>query len=131
VNNLVSEMAAASDEQRRGIEQINTAVTEMDTMTQQNAALVEETASASEEMSSQAQELLSMVQRFDVGDAAMSITEYAKAGSRSGSGRSIPGKGVDKGKGAAKDHDAGKVKAGSGDKDPGKDFTADAGYEEF
>jgi methyl-accepting chemotaxis protein len=72
---LVSEMAAASDEQRRGIEQINTAVMELDTMTQQNAALVEETAAASEEMSSQAQELVSMVKRFNVGDAGDKMTE--------------------------------------------------------
>lgn len=77
VNMLVSEMAASSDEQRRGIEQINTAVMDLDTMTQQNAALVEETAAASEEMSSQAQELVSMVKRFNVGDAADKITEFA------------------------------------------------------
>ncbi len=73
-NMLVSEMAASSDEQRRGIEQINTAVMDMDTMTQQNAALVEETAAASEEMSSQAQELLSMIKRFNVGEAAERIS---------------------------------------------------------
>lgn len=75
-NILVSEMAASSDEQRRGIEQINTAVMDMDTMTQQNAALVEETAAASEEMSSQAQELLSMIKRFNVGEAAERISEF-------------------------------------------------------
>jgi len=66
VKDIISEIAASSDEQSRGIEQINTAVTEMDTMTQQNAALVEETAAASEEMSSQAGELQSMVSRFIV-----------------------------------------------------------------
>jgi methyl-accepting chemotaxis protein len=66
VKDIIAEIAASSDEQSRGIEQINTAVTEMDTMTQQNAALVEETAAASEEMSNQAQELLSMVQEFKI-----------------------------------------------------------------
>ena len=125
VNNLVSEMAAASDEQRRGIEQINTAVTEMDTMTQQNAALVEETASASEEMSSQAQELLAMVQRFNVGDAAKNITEYAKSIHRTGSGRSVAAK--ESSMGTAKIHDVKKDKTDAGS----KDFPADAGYEEF
>jgi methyl-accepting chemotaxis protein len=34
VNMLVSEMAASSDEQRRGIEQINTAIMELDKITQ-------------------------------------------------------------------------------------------------
>lgn len=66
LKNLISEVANASDEQQRGMEQISTAITEMDTMTQQNASLVEETASASEEMSTQAQELQRMMSRFKV-----------------------------------------------------------------
>ncbi len=60
-NELVSEIAAASNEQSQGIEQINTAVTQMDSTTQSNAANAEESASASEEMSAQAEELNSMV----------------------------------------------------------------------
>ncbi len=68
VARLVSEIAAASQEQKQGIDQINVAVTEMDTMTQQNAALVEETASASEEMAGQARELHGMMERFKVKD---------------------------------------------------------------
>jgi len=76
VNMIVSEMASSNDEQRRGIEQITIAVTDLDSMTQQNAALVEETAAASEEMSGQAKELLSMIQRFNVGDAADQVTDF-------------------------------------------------------
>jgi methyl-accepting chemotaxis protein len=68
VTKTVSEIAAASDEQKQGISQINVAVTELDNMTQQNAGLVEETASASEEMASQAQELLIMMGRFKIKD---------------------------------------------------------------
>ncbi|PKL16090.1 MAG: hypothetical protein CVV49_18025, partial [Spirochaetae bacterium HGW-Spirochaetae-5] len=41
VKDIISEIAASSDEQSRGIEQITISVTEMDNMTQQNAALVE------------------------------------------------------------------------------------------
>ena len=63
---LIAEIAAASDEQKRGFDQINTAVAELDNMTQQNAALVEETASASEEMASQAQAMLEMMKQFKV-----------------------------------------------------------------
>lgn len=66
VSKLIAEIAAASNEQKQGIEQINVAIGEMDTMTQQNSALVEETASASEEMSNQASELLAMVQKFKI-----------------------------------------------------------------
>jgi methyl-accepting chemotaxis protein len=72
VGNVISEIAAASVEQKQGINQINIAVTEMDTMTQQNAALVEETASASEEMANQAQELLVMMERFKIRDDSRS-----------------------------------------------------------
>ncbi len=63
VTALISEISAASDEQKSGIDQINAAVTDLDNMTQQNAALVEETASASEEMSSQALELMNTMKK--------------------------------------------------------------------
>lgn len=68
VARLVSEIAAASQEQKQGLDQINIAVAEMDSMTQQNAALVEETASASEEMAGQAREMQSMVERFKISE---------------------------------------------------------------
>ena len=44
VNSLVREIAAASDEQAQGIEQINQAVTQMDKVVQQNAANAEQSA---------------------------------------------------------------------------------------
>ncbi|MFO7883246.1 MAG: methyl-accepting chemotaxis protein [Desulfobacteraceae bacterium] len=61
VGELVSEINAASGEQTQGIEQINTAVADMDKVTQQNAANAEEAASAAEEMNSQAEEMKKMV----------------------------------------------------------------------
>jgi uncharacterized phage infection (PIP) family protein YhgE len=64
VNDLIAEIAAASGEQSQGIDQVNTAVAEMDKVTQQNAANSEESASAAEELSSQAEELQSMVAQF-------------------------------------------------------------------
>lgn len=64
VDSLIAEIAAASQEQSQGIDQVNTAVAQMDKVTQQNAANSEESASAAEEMSSQAEELQSMVGRF-------------------------------------------------------------------
>jgi methyl-accepting chemotaxis protein len=63
---IISEIAAASDEQRQGMDQINRAIVELDSATQQNAALVEETASASEEMANQAQEMLALMSRFTI-----------------------------------------------------------------
>ena len=64
VDELVSEIAAASNEQSQGIEQMNSAVTEIDKVAQQNAANAEESAAAAEEMSAQAQELKNMLSTF-------------------------------------------------------------------
>ncbi|MFA6243042.1 MAG: methyl-accepting chemotaxis protein [Candidatus Hydrogenedentales bacterium] len=61
VSQLVTEIAAASKEQAQGIDQINTAVAQMDKVTQANAANAEESASASEELSAQASEMNRMV----------------------------------------------------------------------
>jgi len=64
VGDLIAEIAAASNEQALGIEQVNTAVAQMNQVTQQNAANSEESASAAEELSSQAAELNNMVNEF-------------------------------------------------------------------
>ncbi|MGD8388146.1 MAG: methyl-accepting chemotaxis protein [Desulfobacteraceae bacterium] len=57
VGELVDEIAAASNEQAQGIDQVNTAVAEMDKVVQQVAANAEESASTSEEMSAQADQM--------------------------------------------------------------------------
>jgi methyl-accepting chemotaxis protein len=57
MNNLVGEIAAASQEQTQGVDQISTVIHQMDTVTQKNAASSEELASASEELKEQAGEL--------------------------------------------------------------------------
>lgn len=67
---FVDEIATASIEQRQGIEQINTAITEMDAVTQQNAALVEESAASATALESQSNNLVALVERFNVGDMA-------------------------------------------------------------
>ncbi len=55
VNDIVGEIAAASTEQRSGIEQVDGAVHQLDNATQQNAALVEESAAAAHSLREQAQ----------------------------------------------------------------------------
>jgi uncharacterized phage infection (PIP) family protein YhgE len=66
VSDIVAEMAAASQEQVTGIEQVNTAVKQMDETTQQNAALVEEAAAAAKSMEQQAQQVVEQVSFFRV-----------------------------------------------------------------
>ena len=64
VADIISGTAAASQEQRSGIEQVNQAVAQMDEITQQNAALVEEAAAASESLQEQAAKLAELVGVF-------------------------------------------------------------------
>ena len=66
VTDIMAEITTAGDEQSAGIEQINQAVSEMDTVTQQNAALVEEAAAAAEALQTQALNLERMVSVFRV-----------------------------------------------------------------
>ncbi|MET0186532.1 MAG: methyl-accepting chemotaxis protein [Achromobacter sp.] len=66
VTDIMGEIASASSEQSTGIEQVNIAVSQMDSVTQQNAALVEEAAAAAQSMSEQAGSLLQAVARFRV-----------------------------------------------------------------
>jgi methyl-accepting chemotaxis protein len=64
LSQLNGEVSSASNEQSKGIDQVNTAMTEMDKVTQSNAANAEECASASEELSAQASELKEMVNQL-------------------------------------------------------------------
>ena len=68
VTELIAEIAAASQEQSSGIEQVNMAVTQMEQVVQQNASLVEEATAATESMKEQASGLLCSVARFNLGD---------------------------------------------------------------
>ncbi|EIF34918.1 methyl-accepting chemotaxis protein [Burkholderia sp. Ch1-1] len=70
VTDLMGEIAAASSEQRVGIEQVNQAVMQMDEVTQQNAALVEEAAAAAQSMAQKSGVLQSLVSKFRVTDSA-------------------------------------------------------------
>lgn len=64
VTSLMKEISLASDEQSRGIEQINLAITQMDEVEQQNAALVEQATAATQSLESQSQHLQATVSQF-------------------------------------------------------------------
>ncbi|MGK3116196.1 methyl-accepting chemotaxis protein [Candidatus Pantoea formicae] len=66
VTDIMGEIASASDEQSRGIDQVGQAVTEMDRVTQQNASLVEESAAAAASLEEQASRLSQSVAVFRV-----------------------------------------------------------------
>jgi chromosome segregation ATPase len=86
VNQLVTEVSAASKEQTQGIDQVNTAVGQMDRVTQSNAASAEETASASEELNAQALSLKDAVAQLlalagSTGEMVQASQSEAKSGS--------------------------------------------------
>jgi methyl-accepting chemotaxis protein len=66
VTDIMGEISAASSEQSAGIEEINLAVTQMDSGTQQNAALVEEATAAARSLDDQARGLKVMVGKFRI-----------------------------------------------------------------
>ena len=67
VTDIMSEIAAASQDQCAGIEQVNRAIAQMDQVTQQNAALVEQAATAAASLQDQAVELAAVVSIFRLG----------------------------------------------------------------
>jgi methyl-accepting chemotaxis protein len=72
VTDIMGEIAAASDEQSKGIDQVGQAVTQMDEVTQQNAALVEQAAAAAQSLDDQAAKLHEAVSVFRLQDGARS-----------------------------------------------------------
>jgi methyl-accepting chemotaxis protein len=67
VTDIISEISTASEEQTRGIEQVNVAIAQMDETTQQNAAMVEQAAAAAQSMQEQSQLLRDIVNVFRLG----------------------------------------------------------------
>ncbi len=65
ISQLVEEIATASNEQSRGISEVNLAIVQMNTVTQKTAANAEESASASEELNAQAQQMKGYVEEIN------------------------------------------------------------------
>ncbi|MGB6006506.1 MAG: hypothetical protein WBG56_00170, partial [Castellaniella sp.] len=64
---IMGEINAANREQTTGIEEINSAITQMDDVTRQNASLVEESATAAGSLQEQADTLAQLVATFNLG----------------------------------------------------------------
>ncbi len=66
VTAIVADIASASAEQARGIDEVNVAVTNLDQVTQRNSSLVEETSAAAGLLAEQAQRLGGIVRFFQL-----------------------------------------------------------------
>ena len=69
INEVVGEIAASAQDQATGLQEVNTAINQMDQVTQQNAAMVEQSTAASHGLASETQELAELAARFQVGEA--------------------------------------------------------------
>jgi methyl-accepting chemotaxis protein len=67
ISTLVASIASSAEHQATGLQQVNTAVSEMDGVTQQNAAMVEQATAAARSLSSEADALARNVARFKLG----------------------------------------------------------------
>ena len=79
INGVVTEIANSAEEQSTGLQQVNTAVNQMDQVTQQNAAMVEEATAASHALAGEADTLQRLISRFEVGTASVSVSAQAPA----------------------------------------------------
>jgi methyl-accepting chemotaxis protein len=77
---LVGQITVASNEQAQGIDQVNTAVSQMDQVIQRNAANAEKTASLSEQLSAQSESLLEMVGSLSALVGGRELSERVKPG---------------------------------------------------
>ncbi|MFC3163173.1 methyl-accepting chemotaxis protein [Ciceribacter thiooxidans] len=70
INDHIHSIATAAKEQSTGLQEVNTAINQMDQVTQQNAAMVEETSAATHKLSEEADGLAALVAHFRLADAA-------------------------------------------------------------
>jgi methyl-accepting chemotaxis protein len=68
LNALITDIAASAKEQATGLNEVNTAVNQMDQATQQNAAMVEQSTAASHGLVNEAEELARLIGQFKIGD---------------------------------------------------------------
>jgi methyl-accepting chemotaxis protein len=87
VGDVMREISAATDQQRRGAEEISAAVKQMNSVTQEVASRSEESASAAEELGGQAEGLREMVQQFELTRVQPVGTKASRA--RRGNGKRV------------------------------------------
>jgi len=83
VNSAIVGIASSAQEQAAGLNQVNTAINQMDQVTQQNAAMVEETTAAAHSLAKETEELRQLVRHFQIGadaQTANSLRTHVEGG---------------------------------------------------
>ncbi len=91
VTDIISEISAAAAEQSIGIQQVNKAVTQIESVTHQNAALVEQASAAASSLADEAQNLTRSVNVFKMGDEQRTDFSAGRAASKPATGRAALG----------------------------------------
>jgi methyl-accepting chemotaxis protein len=68
INEHIHSIATAAKEQSTGLQEVNTAINQMDQVTQRNAAMVEETSASTHKLTEEAGNLMRLVSQFKVGE---------------------------------------------------------------
>jgi methyl-accepting chemotaxis protein len=68
INEHIHSIATAAKEQSTGLQEVNTAINQMDQVTQRNAAMVEETSASTHKLTEEAGNLMRLVSQFRVGE---------------------------------------------------------------
>ena len=66
INGIIGNIASGAQEQLAGLQQVNTAVNDMDRVTQQNAAMVEETTAASHALAEDTAQVVALIGQFRI-----------------------------------------------------------------
>ena len=79
VTTQASEDAKTGEQTALGIEQINSAVSQMDQVTQQNAAMVEQSTAASRNLAHEAKNMAELMSAFSIGESAAVVVPTARS----------------------------------------------------
>ncbi|MCX4027032.1 methyl-accepting chemotaxis protein [Spartinivicinus marinus] len=117
VSKMVDQITCSAQEQESGINEVNSAIAQMDDMTQQNAALVEQSSAASMSMKDHAEKMNKLMEFFNL-DLNVSMVEHSYIGHTHSTG--IENMKVNKYKAAVKRHASPKMHHTSYQSDDGE-----------
>jgi methyl-accepting chemotaxis protein len=78
VSALITQITASTEAQANNLQQVNSAVSQMDKMTQQNASMVEESTAAARGLADEADHLTELVSRFKLGEGGRPAVKSAE-----------------------------------------------------
>ena len=74
IDDLIVQISSSAQQQAQGLNEVNTAVNQMDQVTQQNAAMVEQTTAATHSLKGQTAELIKQVSAFTISATSRAVS---------------------------------------------------------